>query len=89
MQNRGQGIQDAIAEKAKDAEILEVVDIGKDILAAVTLTVSDVTTSSNVSPFKTRSAYSAIIGARGVNITVPFCGAPALIPEMPGKRAFF
>lgn len=38
MQNRGQGIQDAIAEKAKDAEILEVVDIGKDVVGAGTST---------------------------------------------------
>lgn len=38
MQNRGQGIQDAIAENAKDAEILEVVDIGKDVVGAGTST---------------------------------------------------
>lgn len=38
MQNRGQGIQDALAENAKDAEILEVVDIGKDVVGAGTST---------------------------------------------------
>lgn len=38
MQNRGQGIQDAIAENAKDAEILEVVDIGKDVVGSGTTT---------------------------------------------------
>lgn len=38
MQNCGQGIQDAIVEKAKDAEILEVVDIGKDVVGAGTST---------------------------------------------------
>lgn len=38
MQNRGQGIQDAIAENAKDAEILEVVDIGKDVVGSGTST---------------------------------------------------
>lgn len=38
MQNRGQGIQDAIKDKAKDAEILEVVDIGKDVVGAGTST---------------------------------------------------
>lgn len=38
MQNRGQGIQDALAEKAPDAEILEVVDIGKDVVGSGTST---------------------------------------------------
>lgn len=38
MQNRGQGIQDAIAANAKDAEILEVVDIGKDVVGSGTST---------------------------------------------------
>lgn len=38
MQNRGQGIQDAIAKNAKDAEILEVVDIGKDVVGSGTST---------------------------------------------------
>ncbi len=38
MQNRGQGIQDAIAENAKEAEILEVVDIGKDVVGSGTST---------------------------------------------------
>ncbi len=38
MQNRGQGIQDAIAKNAADAEILEVVDIGKDVVGSGTST---------------------------------------------------
>ncbi len=38
MQNRGQGIQDAIAENCPDATILEVVDIGKDVTGAGTST---------------------------------------------------
>ncbi|MCC8065823.1 MAG: sugar ABC transporter substrate-binding protein [Clostridiales bacterium] len=38
MQNRGQGIQDALAENAPDAEILEVVDIGKDVVGSGTST---------------------------------------------------
>lgn len=38
MQTRGQGIQDALAEKAPDAKILEVVDIGKDVVGAGTTT---------------------------------------------------
>lgn len=38
MQKRGQGIQDMIAELAPDAEILEVVDIGKDVVGAGTAT---------------------------------------------------
>lgn len=38
MQNRGQGIQDAIKEKSPDAEILEVVDIGKDVVGSGTST---------------------------------------------------
>lgn len=38
MQKRGQGIQDAIAEHAPDAAILEVVDIGKDVAGAGTST---------------------------------------------------
>lgn len=38
MQNRGNGIQDAIKEVAPDAEILEVVDIGKDVVGSGTST---------------------------------------------------
>lgn len=38
MQKRGQGIQDAIKENAPDATILEVVDIGKDVVGAGTST---------------------------------------------------
>lgn len=38
MQNRGEGIQEAIKENAPDAEILEVVDIGKDVVGAGTST---------------------------------------------------
>lgn len=38
MQKRGQGIQDALAEHAPDAQILEVVDIGKDVVGAGTST---------------------------------------------------
>lgn len=38
MQNRGQGIQDAIKDNAPDANILEVVDIGKDVVGAGTST---------------------------------------------------
>lgn len=38
MQNRGQGIQDGIAATAPDAEILEVVDIGKDVVGMGTTT---------------------------------------------------
>ncbi len=36
MQDRGDGIQDALNEQAPDAEILEVVDIGKDVVGAGT-----------------------------------------------------
>lgn len=38
MQNRGEGIQEALKENAPDAEILEVVDIGKDVVGAGTST---------------------------------------------------
>lgn len=38
MQKRGQGIQDALAENAPNAQILEVVDIGKDVVGAGTST---------------------------------------------------
>ena len=38
MQNRGNGIQDALKEVAPDAEILEVVDIGKDVVGSGTST---------------------------------------------------
>ena len=38
MQDRGQGIQDAIKEKAPNVNILEVVDIGKDVVGAGTTT---------------------------------------------------
>lgn len=38
MQNRGNGIQDAIKEVAPNAEILEVVDIGKDVVGSGTTT---------------------------------------------------
>ncbi len=38
MQNRGEGIQEALKENAPDAEILEVVDIGKDVVGAGTTT---------------------------------------------------
>lgn len=38
MQNRGNGIQDALKEVAPDAEILEVVDIGKDVVGSGTTT---------------------------------------------------
>ena len=34
MQDRGQGIQDAIKEKAPNVNILEVVDIGKDVVGS-------------------------------------------------------
>lgn len=36
MQNRGQGIQDRIKELCPDSNILEVVDIGKDVVGAGT-----------------------------------------------------
>ena len=38
MQDRGQGIQDAIKEKAPNVNILEVVDIGKDVVGSGTTT---------------------------------------------------
>jgi len=38
MQNRGQGIQDAIKKISPNAKILEVVDIGKDVVGAGTST---------------------------------------------------
>jgi len=38
MQERGEGIQEALKEDAPDAEILEVVDIGKDVVGAGTST---------------------------------------------------
>lgn len=38
MQKRGNGIQDALKEVAPDAEILEVVDIGKDVVGSGTTT---------------------------------------------------
>lgn len=38
MQNRGEGIQEALKENAPDAEILEVVDIGKDVVGSGTTT---------------------------------------------------
>lgn len=36
MQNRGEGIQEGLKENAPDAEILEVVDIGKDVVGSGT-----------------------------------------------------
>lgn len=38
MQDRGQGIQDALAEKAPNIKVLEVVDIGKDVVGSGTTT---------------------------------------------------
>lgn len=38
MQNRGNGIQDGLKEAAPDTEILEVVDIGKDVVGSGTTT---------------------------------------------------
>ncbi len=38
MQDRGQGIQDAIKEKAPNVNVLEVVDIGKDVVGSGTTT---------------------------------------------------
>ncbi|HIU75903.1 MAG TPA: sugar ABC transporter substrate-binding protein [Candidatus Pelethocola excrementipullorum] len=38
MQDRGEGIQEALKEKAKDAKVLEVVDIGKDVVGSGTST---------------------------------------------------